>query len=184
MQKRVAKIESSLNAVEKKYDDTSAVVTFSSSGATTALGNVAQGTDVTQRIGNKIKYTGMQVRFSAYPNASATAEILRFIIFKDNQDDGSVPLITDLLENNQVESPLNQANLGRFQILHDRAYSLKNDQQATVVKFNKKMNAISKYSGTTANDVIKGGIYLAYIGTQAVNVSNLNYYIRLWFTDA
>lgn len=183
LKKRVAKLERNLSSEEKKFDDTSGSVTFSSSGATIAIGNVAQGTDVTQRIGNKIKYTGMQFRMRAYANTSSTAETLRMIIFKDNQDDGSVPLITDLLENNQVESPYKQSNMGRFHIIADRVLSLKDSQQATNVVFNRKLNSICRYNGTTVNDLIKGGIYFAYIGTQAVNVSDMSYYIRLYFTD-
>lgn len=182
--KRVTKLEQNLNAEEKKFDDTQGSASFTSSGSIFSLGTVDQGNGVNQRIGNKIKLTGLNVRVRVYASTSSAAETFRMIIFKDNQDRGVAPLITDLLENNQVESPLKQSNMGRFRILADRTLCLRDNTQASMIIMNKKLNSIMRYEGVNLTDVVKGGIYVAYIGTQAVHFGTMLYWFRVWYSDA
>lgn len=183
LRKRVAKIESVVNSAEKKYNDTTGgPVSVGSSGSVISIGAVSQGDGVSGREGLKIKYTGMNCHFKFYPDGAVARDSTRIMIVRDNRDRSTPPIITDILQTNTVMAPLNQANLGRFTVLYDRHVPLSIEKPVTVT-INRKLNSISRYEGTTANDVIKGGLYLLYVGTEPVLTSAIHYYIRCWYTD-
>lgn len=110
---------------EKKFNDYSISATsvpydnmlFSNMSALT------QGTADGQRIGDQIKVTNLQLRYSIFHNAAFAGTIRwRIIMFVDTQANGVLPAWSDVLEGGaaSMESFNNSVNARRFIKLYDR----------------------------------------------------------------
>lgn len=91
----------------------------------TSLTQVAQGTAVNQRIGNKIR--PYQIRFrGAIDMVSTHPAYYRIMLVQDNQANGALPQLTDLLtmnaSNQAINAFYNMDNVARFKFLKDKTF--------------------------------------------------------------
>ncbi len=89
---------------------------------------IAEGNGESDRIGRKITVRSIHWKYSMQmPNQSQAAnasEDLRIILYLDKQTNGAAATVLNILESADYQSFRNLSNSGRFQILHDRTYSL------------------------------------------------------------
>ncbi len=146
-----------------------------STGAVVALTAIAQGDDIANRQGNKVRAKHMSVRGHININASATSTHGRMIIIRDNNGSTSQPAITDLFTDastmrigkNKLGDP--QSN-SRFTILWDYTYTLDAvNKNQTYFKYTQELDHHIYYTGTAATDEGKGHLYLFTVSSESTN---------------
>lgn len=176
---------------EKKYLDTSisgATIPIAASGSITLLNGVVQGTDANQRIGRKVTWESVLVRFVCRPNATTPLNsAYRIMLVVDKQANGAAPNITDIFETATFASPNAMANRARFVTLWDKKGVITTSNEAVTIEelfLRKKFQTI--YSGTAATigSIASGALYLVLMGDVAtVSGVLIAGTIRLRYTD-
>lgn len=181
-----AKYIKGLVNTEYKYCDASLSSTaIDTSGSSTILSSVVEGSDYNQRDGISIKAKSIFLRGNVTMPASATGvgQRLRLILVRDNED--STPSFGDLLDTVSVLGPLNHVNTGRFTVLWDHTVAVSNGG-SQIVPFKKyiSLNNHVKFSNSTTG-IKTGHMYLFYIsdGTTATTKPLLEFYSRMRFID-
>lgn len=178
--------------VEKKYIELQTTsVAPTSSGIVTYLSGLAQGDDQQTRDGISIKAKYINLRMSALVNASATATIARIILFVDNDNQGALPAVGDLLDQANVNSQLNQFNGRRFTVLYDRQLQLNQVDMKTWLPdpdgkgVYRKLNMHIKYRGSAAAITSAGenAVFLLTISNEISNVPSISFSSRIRFID-
>ncbi|WP_445779127.1 hypothetical protein, partial [Shewanella sp.] len=112
---------------ELKTNGLGASVTPSSSGSIIHVTAITEGDTEQQRNGNSIFAKSLRAHFNLICNGSATATMLRIILFWDNQQiEDTSPIVADVLESTDPLSHINHASYGRFKVLYDRNFTLDN----------------------------------------------------------
>ncbi len=147
----------------------------SSSGAVVNLTAIAQGDDIANRQGSKIRAKYLSVKGHAKINTSASSTRLRMMIVRDNNGSTTQPAITDLFDDvgtftvfkNKKGDP--QSN-SRFFVLWDKRlnFDATFHEQATI-DYTMSLDHHIFYSGTAATDEGKGNIYLFIGSNEATN---------------
>jgi len=124
-----------MSGPEKKYVQTkyvrvqNAAGVNCSSGGTSSLLAIAQGTAQNQRIGRQIVVKSIHVRVLVERSGAVPFDLLRCILYLDQQCNGVAAAITDILDpgvdgtNPDPTSYLNLSNSKRFKILRDETYA-------------------------------------------------------------
>ncbi len=146
-----------------------------STGSVTNLSAIAQGNDIANRQGNKIRAKYLSVAGNVSMHASATESQLRLMIVRDNLGTTAQPAIADLFTDvgvfrsgrNKLGDP--QSN-SRFSILWDK-YILLDAINNTQVKINwsSSLDHHIYYDASAATDEGKGNVYLFLASDQATN---------------
>jgi len=172
---------------ETGYVDLASQVFNGNTTGTIALAaTIPQGAAVTQRVGKKVLYKGIQIRGYAQSDNTTTVTGGTWILVYDKRPTGAMPNITDILDTVSTNSFLNDANSGRFKILARRNYSLtgnvltagqQNDSTFQVideyVKL-KNLQGVFKAAGTGAiGDIEEGALYLFTVGTTPTGTSDM-----------
>lgn len=190
---RMAKQLKGLINVEKKFFDVNASGTQSSTATLINLSNIGQGDDYNQRNGNSILVQSIQGRFNLTMNDAAGTTQFRCIIFRDNDQRGTDPAVSDLLEVTSnpgyFTSPLLHYVNKRFTILKD--YNLMLDKSKALTKAWKYYIPFSsgkyhiKYQSTAAADGSnwEGALYMIVFSDQTTNLPTFTYHHRIRFTD-
>ena len=170
-----------------------------SAGQVNLLNGVVAGTDYNQRIGRKTLIKSLLIRYTINPVASTVnpnGDVVRVMVIYDNQTNGALPSVSDVLQSAFFQAPMNLNNRDRFKVIYDKfhpmaafAYSagaLTTGSPITknVTKY-KKCSLDCIFSGTTAavGSIATGGIYVLTISmTNAV--SNINFDCRIRFIDS
>jgi len=181
----------------KQIDVTgSSTVAFANSGTwqTTTrilLNPLAQGTTSETRIGKKVTPKNLTLRIKLNrASTDASGIYYRIVIFVDRKPAGAVPTPTTIFETDQILSPLNRANAGRFGILYDEFVNMNNDTFHYPVKFFALLNKVGMTDYGLGNsgditDISKGAIYLWINGDSLDTAdSSFAYNSRIKFTDA
>jgi len=180
--------------VEKKFFDVAGTAqAISSTPLILNLSNIATGDDYNQRDGNSILLQSLQWRIAMYANSAAVAHRIRIIVFRDNDQRGTDPAASDLLEvtgsNNIINSPLLHYVNQRFSVLSDKVYTLcinGDNYFRTVKKFMKMPQGTHiKYQSTAGADASnwEGALYALFVSVDVTNTPSMDYYFRLRFTD-
>lgn len=172
--------------IEKKHYYVTAQPTIANTGTVIALTNIVQGDDDRQRQGLAIKAKSLLIRYNIEMNASALNTTLRLAVVRDNQQisDGT-PTWTNIFRATDTNTPLNEAQAGRFTVLYDRKYVLnQGSYELRHGKMFRKLNHSVRYNGVGSGDIQKGGLYLAVLADQPTNLPTLSYYSTLAYTDA
>ncbi len=148
----------------------------STSGAVVNLSAVAQGDDLANRQGNKIRAKYLALSGTVEINASATASTLRMMIVRDNNGSTAQPTIPTLFTDVGTFS-VGKQKLGdpqtnsRFSILWDKYLLLDavNSSQHHV-SYSISLDHHQFFSGTGATDEGKGALYLFIASNEATNV--------------
>ena len=181
---RMANTVRKLINVEKKYFDATQVIAntgFTSTGIVYHLTATTQGDTSSNRDGDSIKLTSEQFKIGVQVGSTNTQ--IRIILFQDNENAGTNPGITDLLEANNVYSPLLHTNGRRFKVLHDIYDSLNTVNSVNKhYNFYEKMDSHIKYNGAGTRE---GNIYIAFLSEQATGAASPTGYIynRIRFID-
>lgn len=183
--------------IEVNYIDlASASYGCNTTGSLTLIATIAQGAAQTQRIGRKIRFKSIQVRgFVSSDTTTAFTTASWFLVY-DKRPTGTLPAITDVLDSASANSLTNTQNVGRFQIIKRKNYSLCGNtgtagQQTAktayyvdeFIKFSKA--SVFKAAGTGAiGDIEQGALYLVTVGSTAAGTSdaiaNLTFRTRFW----
>lgn len=121
-QRNFLHLSTSENKPERKNQDLVANFTTLAASVWTLpqlLNGVAQGTNVTNRVGRKICVTSVQYRTNHNPFTVAVGTQCRTLIVYDKQANGALPAVTDILQLDLSNSPLNLANSERFHVICD-----------------------------------------------------------------
>lgn len=107
---------------ELKTIDTLAVAqSFTTAGSVRLLNGVAQGDDITNRQGRRIRMKS--ILFKLFPSLGAgvtNGDHLRVIVFIDYQANATLAAVTDILDSASALSPTNLSNRARFKIIYDK----------------------------------------------------------------
>lgn len=171
---------------------------ISSIGTFTLINGVAQGTDYTARIGRKITMRSILIRLFFYPSSTVSApigDIIRVIVFFDSQTNGAAPAITDLLNTNAYDSPMNLNNRDRFRVITDKYMTMNANTYTTGAptagspvtrhcKIWKKMGleTIFGATGGSVGSIQSGSLYLLIMNA-VNNASQVDSYSRVRFVD-
>jgi len=193
--------------VEHKYFDvllTSALPDWN--GTFANLSNITQGADVTNRDGDSVLMTRLDFRAVIYPGGTAQQNAVRFILFRDMEQDGVDPTIVQVVEPaalgaaSAVIAPLTYFYAGpgtsrkrRFDILMDKTISVAirgGSETVGFVEYSHEFRGGDKhiwYDATAGADASNRegmiGLILLSDNTGAGNVPTVEYYSRLIFTD-
>lgn len=181
------------NGEKKVIDIAVGSIQVNTTASINLLNGTVQGTDYTQRIGRKIVLKSVYIR--GYVRLEATAgaagagepQLARMIIVVDNQPNGTVFAITDLLMSANVSSQLNLNNRDRFSILCDKEWVFDPwvgglapisgycGRAIHAVKKYKKINMETIFNAGNAGtiaDMNSGALYMVWLGSQPVGVTN------------
>ncbi len=201
--KQVKRLKSIAKSVETKHHDESGTSRFANDGTTVMLSDVPQGSSSQQREGLKLLAKSLEMRFVIQWTAAQPYEACRVIVVRDRAPDYALPVITDLLEDNTLDSVYsNTVGLRRFTIVHDKYYHNPNptrywDSQANAevgvpfqraFKAKHKLNNNIEYIASTAasDELGKGNLYMMLISdttTASVAGPSISYHFRLNYID-
>lgn len=181
---------------ELKAVDVEVAPQVNTTGSFNLMNPTVQGTDFVNRIGRKIQMKNFYVRGYVRTEASAglttgvntPSQMARMIIFLDNQPNGAVPVVTDLLVDAEPHSHLNLNNRDRFRVLVDKQWVfdpvvynttatqalVSADRQIFAIKKFKKCNYEVIYNGGnngTIADINTNALYMFWIGSQAAGAN-------------
>jgi len=180
------KMISTLINVEEKLFDVASSVNPSSTGNIINLSNIAEGSDYNNRDGLSILTQSLTFNTIMTKHASAVNTFLRVILFRDNDQRGTDPAVTDVLETASVIAPIMHFSANRFTIVDDKMFVL-TDSSATALQSRStyKLNKHIYFNNTTGVDAsnYEGALYALILSDQATNTPTIAYYSRLAFTD-
>ncbi len=161
--------------VEYKSKQTTFTVDPNSSGAVLALTNIAQGDELDQRDGQKIRAKYISVGGNILQNGSSSSTITRLMIVRDNNGSTTQPSITSLFAsaadffNGKLKLGDPQTN-SRFSILWDKVVitDLSSNFRKNV-QWSSSLDHHIFYSGTAGTDEGKGHLYLFIASNEATN---------------
>lgn len=183
--KGVNLMKSLINSELKRFD-TSFSALPSSTASFNLLTATNQGDDVENRNGNSILAKYITWNYTLTMNASASATMVRFIVFVDGDNDQQTPTEAELLANSAIfTSAINPDYTSRFTILYDRIHSMSiNGDRIITDKWYKPLNYHIKYiTGTGSTGFGKGNIWLYSKSNEATNTPTHTGYVRLAFYD-
>jgi len=170
------------------------------------INGIAQGAGQNQRVGRKVDFTSLLIRFFSANNAvverpeagdptavGIAASPMRFIVFYDKQSNGAGPTIADLMSPDNINSVNRLLYSERFMILIDQYTNVGAGGEVAVNiagkifrKYNPGLQAI--YGDATAGieSITSGSIWITMCSPiQApTTLPYLNYVTRLRYIDA
>lgn len=162
------------------------------SGVVIPLTYISQGNTSETREGLIIKLQSIQMKMQIENDAAQVNKTLaRWMIFFDTENTGTLPTVSEVLENN---SPLgmrdHQTAKTRFIILKDKTFILNPQFSGQIIgrfyKYYKKFKGRRCFYLGSAADAAsqgKGGLYLLLISTLAANGPDVDYSFRIKYTD-
>jgi len=186
---------------ELKYVDTNIAQACDTTGAVTALNLLAVGDDNNTRDGREVTIKSVQLNAALYTQDSDVgAGVCRVVLVWDNAvNSGTIATIaqiftaaTDLssafplIDNNQRFTILWDSKLAMGEKVSTATQAIVMTPNVTPVNFYKKLNCVTKYSGTSAaiGSIQNGGLLLVTFGRQATGAGySLVGSARVRFTD-
>lgn len=180
------KVKSLINVEFKHVDVTATTVTPANTGNIQALSSIAEGDGSNQREGLSIRAKSLYLNYSVQEHASATATQCRVMLIKDKNPRGSTPTWSEIMEENNVLSLMNNLYTKRYTVLYRKDHFLSSTGE--LIEGGSayiKLNDIVKYnsSGGAATDIEANGYYLVTCSNQATNVPSVNFVTRLRYID-
>lgn len=190
----IAKGVASVVNVEYKYFDKTTTLSPDTNGLVYHISNIPAGDDANQRNGRSIKVKSLYLRgqFAINPNYVTTSPVypsyMRLLLIKDNENNGAVPAVSDILEAVDWNSPLKINNGSQFTVMKDKLISLDpNDQRSKIFKYFKKHSDHIKYksTGSAITDSRNGQYFVMVLSneTSATQLPYFKFYSRIRFID-
>ncbi len=166
--------------VEYKTKNEAIGTTPDTTGLVSTITNMAQGDDIDDRDGNKIKSFSLKISGNCLLHVSARATNVRIMAIQDRSGTATAPVITDMyasvaaFANNQPTKGTPQVN-SRFRILIDKKINLSdNGRQLTNFTLYKKLGFHCFFSGSASGDEGRNAIYLFTASNEATNKPTLS----------
>lgn len=184
---------------ELKTIDSSYSTNIPAAGIINLIDGVSAGTDFTNRIGRKIVLKSMLCRFNLTginTQSTTLGDTVRVMVFYDNQTNGAVPVVGDVLSTGAFMDPINLNNRDRFKVLSDQfvelegttytggaltAGSPKHHFHQIFMKVN--LEEIFSGTGSTVASIATGGVFVLLI-SQRNNFTNADVNTRIRFNDS
>lgn len=147
---------------------------------------IIEGDDITNRSGTVIRLARLRMLYRGA--AVTTSSSLRFILFRDMFNQGTLPSVVELLPANNLTSQysdVREMQQNRFHIVHDHMMDVNVNGRTVVTKqFDLNIEGKVYYNGTTAVATAngRGALFLLVIG--ATNNSVYDVTSQVIFTDA
>lgn len=168
------------------HTDNSLSTSVSSTGSTGILSDIAEGTSEHERRGEELRLLSVRFRTYTLQNTSADQTVFRFMLFRSmNDEQGSVPGVTDVLESAHPNALLNQDRKNQYIVLYDRkqTFSGAASGAGSVKSFNGYINLRNvkcSYDGNLASDYCKGHLYYLVVSNEATNTPTFSARIRVY----
>lgn len=178
-------VRSIVNSEKKTYTKTVFnAVTVSSTGSMQEISSIAQGDDYTNRDGRSVLAKSLELKgwLNAHPSASTT--MLRIIVFRDNNADGTDPVALDLLQSNTTYSLRNPdpTDMKRFSIYVDKLYMLDTQKSALAkVDIFRNLNHHIKFDASSGSN--QGSLWVYVLSNLASNTPTVALTSRVRFYD-
>ncbi len=179
--------------IEEKYSDTSVSHTPDQNGSITCISQLAQGTNVGNRIGDSVRVQRLSLLGRAAVSSSVTSySMTRIIVFRDMEGQGTAPVVSDVLESvgssAAPRQPYDWLNRKRFSILADwfmPLTALSGGSSVREFSFDVDLAKHVLYRGTTAAAASdgEGSIYVLSVSDEATNTPSIVATTRITFTD-
>jgi len=183
---------------EVKFKDTNAATTlaigaatFTTPAAALLLNGLVPDSTATGRIGRKVAWKSLYMRWTAAIASTTTlGGCVRTIIVYDKQANAAAPAVTDILLVDDFHSPNNLSNRDRFVTLVDHVstpISAINEFVSSNQVY-KKINLETMFNAGTAGtigDITSGSIYVMFAqsGNMGVAAATVTWRARLRYTD-
>ena len=165
-------------------DLASAAYALDTTGSVTLLNTIPQGAGTSERVGRRIALKGLQCRGRMENNSTATANDVAYLIVYDKRPEGTVPVVTDILETASSASMNNNDTSSRFRILK-RVDNVLIGNSTTLTDGYQKgadwylplrgMQQTFNSAGTGAiGDIQEGALYLVTVGNKAAGTTAAN----------
>ncbi|AXQ66167.1 MAG: capsid protein [Circoviridae sp.] len=170
----------------------------------TLLNAVGAGTSIGDRVGNRFKFTSLELRYTYYPGVVVSAVTpnsrARIIVLFDKQANGALPLIPDIFVNNPATAifvhPLDPTRIqSRFLPIADIMTELSPGESDTadrmtpvsgVIRRKFDLTTIFRGTGATIAAISEGSFILLMAGNSTGthgSTTVLQMYSKLQFTD-
>jgi len=193
LRRRVTRHQPELKSYQLAASFTNVV---SGSGAIIYLSPIAQGTDVDDRIGDKVHMHSIAVKFKVTGGLDSTAGSLGLVgvyLIKDLQSNGVVPTVAGTSQSifvnpGPVQAMINPTTKDRFKLIRSYvygSYATYSGNQLPLGQFASKANHIMTYhdSTTAQTGAGKNAYYLVCL-TDSNDTTDLATYSEIRFTDA
>jgi len=132
--KTVGGIMQMINPEKKFVDNNTSTAFIPTTGTAVATYTMMpQGLGDQARTGNTIKGHSIYGRYVLYLDPSATRSTVRLMWVLDKENNGSIPALSDILDNVDVVSGMNLDSSKRYAILRDTVYTM-NSGNRTLIK--------------------------------------------------
>jgi len=175
--------------IETKFVDFSAVTSVTNTSTAIYASALAQGVDVSNRVGDSIRLQGLEYSFRISGDASFVGlSYVRLLIVRDNENSGSTPAVTDLLVSQSSTSLQNWLTRSRFNVLLDEVVGFYS-AIGPMIEFRRGtigQHGHVKYRGTSASvaSAAEGSIFiLAFSNATVGTPPAMEYSFRVMYTD-
>lgn len=158
-------------------------------GSVSTMTNIAEGDDINNRTGRKVRLKSFQIKGYVVNNdsTSTSTSVARVLIIRDNSFTSSTPSITEILQGGDAYGLRAQEveNKYAYSVLYDKLMVLdpnSNNQQG-VQKF-KKLNHECIFDGSANTTSNKGALYLMLLSNRTASQPGFFLQTRVRFTDA
>lgn len=179
--------------VEYKFKDTDLdFVDVKASSTILAINGLSQGTSVSTREGDQVKFTSLNIKYWVSFNPAAAFSFVRIMLILDKQPNKSLPLIDDILQdvssgNMATVTPLQNDNKRRFRNLYDKTLKLSPSSNATTQYREKymKLDTRTLYSGNAGDisDITTNSFLFVFLSNEVLAFPSLTSYIRMRYVD-
>jgi hypothetical protein len=188
----VKRVVQSLNSqAETKYFDQFSSANLPATGVIACLSDVTRGTDVTQRIGNQITFTRIDLRIYVKISTAAgvQAQAIRCLLVLDTMG-ANAPIVADILDAGFLGSTYTQSApyywdyRKRFRILYDQVFALNDASNQSENHFKAiPLKVVSQNIG--AATTFKNQIYIVLVSNEpnVLQLPTFWYTTRLYFRD-
>jgi hypothetical protein len=180
--------------VEHKYIETNIVSNSGWNGTVTYLSGNSQGNDINSRDGDSIRVLHLFLKGCVFRDPdSVVNESVRFIIFRDLQNNGTAPTGAELLSTvGSVMAPYQPMNgingpnyNNRFTIVYDRLFSIQASDQLKSFEFEDSTprHIIYRGTGATTASAGNGSYWSAVFSNTNSDFPTVNFVARITYTD-
>ena len=188
LSKDVRLLKSILNS-EKKYHDRQLSLNISTTPNIVGCTEIAEGTDNNDRVGRSIKVKSVHLKgFVRFTDDTLAQQIIRCAVVQDTENNGSLPVQSDIFQNTGVMSFRNMSNSNRFRFLYDKMfYFTKNDGLGDIhhCALNAKKDFHINWSGSAGTDYDKNNLFLIIWASANTTTTqtDMQAYLRIRYYD-
>lgn len=192
-----------VNAELKFHDDpgTGIVLLPAWDALKTSIVDVPQGTGESERIGRRVTMKSVNIKGwmirEALSNLAVSQARVRLALVQDKQTNGALTNPLDVWNENSVDSYRNLSNVGRFNILYDKTFTLNvlaaagNGSTNTTAAFgryfkiSRKINMPIEFDGPTGGiSELQSNNLVWFAIFDGATTTTINFNVRVRYTDA